>query len=82
MKSISIHSLDEQLEASLRKKSEEWGLSLNKTIKILLADKLGLSSADKKSDFSRFCGVWSNQEKKDFDERVSDLQEIDGRDWQ
>jgi hypothetical protein len=81
MKSISIHSLDEQLEASIRKKSEEWGLSLNKTIKNLLADKLGLSSTDKKSDFSRFCGVWSDQEKKDFDERVLELQDVDSRDW-
>ena len=42
MKSITIHGLDEGLEAMIEEKARQEGLSLNKTVKMLLREALGL----------------------------------------
>jgi len=85
MKSITIHNLDDSLDALIEAKAREEGLSLNKTVKLLLRRALGLGPAgptDRKTDFAEFCGVWSQAEKAEFDKNTKDLRAIDRRDWQ
>ena len=85
MKSVTIHNLDDSVEALIEAKARAEGLSLNKTFKLLLRQALGLGPVDpknRKADFAEFCGVWSKAEKAEFDKNTRDLREVDQRDWQ
>jgi hypothetical protein len=85
MKSITIHGLDEPLEAMIEEKARKEGLSLNKTVKMLLRQALGLEpggNGDRKADFSEFSGVWSKADVREFEEKTRDLRKVDSRDWQ
>lgn len=82
MKSITIHSIDDQLADLIKKKAEAKGASLNKTIKELLTSALGLNRIIKKrKDFSEFSGMWSEKEAEEFDKAVEDFEKIDKEDW-
>lgn len=85
MKSITIHNLDERLSKLIEKKAKESGTSLNKTIKGLLRQALGLSAKnipDKKDEFSDLSGVWDENEFQDFSKNVEDFNKVDAKDWQ
>ncbi len=85
MKSITIHDLDEALEAGIEEKAREEGLSLNKTVKKLLREALGLApggNGDRRADFAEFCGGWSKAEAKEFEKKTRELRKVDLRDWQ
>ena len=84
MKSITIHGLDDQLASRIEEKAAEGGLSLNKTIKSLLRDALGLrvDAADRRSDFEDLSGVWSKKDVQAFGEATRDFQKIDKREWE
>lgn len=81
MKSITVHGLDDPLDRLIREKADREGVSLNKTIKKLLRDSLGLSRQHKKHDFSAFCGIWSKKEYEEFERSVKDFERIDREDW-
>lgn len=85
MKSITIHGLDERLSKKISEKARREGLSLNRTIKNLLEEALGLTSRKKKDhrdDFVDFLGVWSEEDVKTFESAIQDLSSIDPKDWQ
>lgn len=84
MKSITIHNLDDPLNTLIREKAKTEGLSLNNTIKKLLAEALGLEpkkSKGREKDFRDLFGVWSNKERLEFNNRISDLERVDQEDW-
>jgi len=82
MKSITIHGLDDSLDRIIREKAKIEGASLNKTIKKLLRESLGISTEPtKQSDFSEFLGVWSKEEFKKFEKSTKDFEKIDQADW-
>ena len=85
MKSITIHNLDDSLEALIEQKAREEGLSLSKTVKMLLRQALGLApsgNGDKNADFAEFNGVWTKADEAEFMKNTSDLRRVDPRDWQ
>lgn len=85
MKSITIHNLDGPLEAMIEEKARTEGLSLNKTVKLLLREALGLTpggNGGRKADFAEFAGVWSKAERRQFEKKTEDLRRVDSRDWQ
>ena len=85
MKSITINDLDHQLDKLIRKRARKDGKSLNKTIKSLLEESLGISKLqdyDHSEDFMDLFGTWSEGDKKTFDESINDLEKIDEKDWQ
>ena len=85
MKSITIHGLDHQLDKLIRKRAKKHGISLNKTIKNLLEESLGIKKLpdyDHSEDFMDMFGTWSEEDKKKFDKSISDLEKIDEKDWQ
>ena len=85
MKSITIHGIDEQLANLIKSKAESEGLSINKTVKKLLEVSLGVKpQIDKKNldDFKEFCGIWTQSDLNEFEEKTADLRKIDDRDWQ
>lgn len=85
MKSITVHDLDESLEAGIEEKARAEGLSLNKTVKALLRQALGLEerhNGERKADFAEFSGAWSGAEAKEFEKKTKSLHWVDPRDWQ
>jgi plasmid stability protein len=84
MKSITIHNLDESLDTLLRKKARQKGTSLNKTIKSLLEDSLGITPESRqghRDDFLDLYGIWSPNEVAQFEKTQSDFAKIDPEDW-
>ena len=84
MKSITIHGIDDPLAELIKSKAQAEGLSINKTVKKLLEESLGVKPRAKgshRSDFEEFCGVWSKSELAEFEENSNDLRNIDNEDW-
>lgn len=84
MRSITIHNLDDSLEALIEQKAREEGLSLNKTVKMLLCQALGLApggNGDRNADFAEFSGVWATADAAEFARNTRDLHKVDPRDW-
>ena len=81
MKSITVHGLDDTLDRLLREKADQEGTSLNKIIKELLQQSLGLSKQQKRFDFSEFSGIWTKKEFEEFEDSIKDFEKIDSRSW-
>ncbi len=82
MKSITVHQLDEELVSEIEKRANEHSTSLNRTIKQLLRQALGLEKVKKPAvDFSDLCGIWSAVELKEFEEITEDLNLVKAGDW-
>lgn len=84
MKSITIHGLDETLSQMIYEKAERRGVSINKTIKILLSQALGISveaHKNKRTFFQDIFGVWSKADYKEFKKNLGEVEKIDPEDW-
>jgi hypothetical protein len=84
MKSITIHGLDDPLDTLIRQRAKKKEMSLNKTIKELLREALGLESIDPhnhKKDFQDLFGVWTKAEAEEFARCTEDFEKIDQADW-
>ena len=85
MKSITIHGLDEVLDERIRERAKKYGLSLNKTIKLLLAESLGIQESqdeNRRKNFMDLFGIWTQEETKEFNKIVQDMRKIDTQDWE
>ena len=85
MKSITIHGIDDPLAELLKSRAQAEGLSVNKTVKKILEESLGVkprSKGNHRSDFEEFCGIWSKSELDEFQENTKDLRKINREDWQ
>ena len=82
MKTISLHGVDVPLNEKIREKARQMGLSVNKTVKKLLENSLGLSK-NKGEDgrFKELCGVWSEKEAAEFRKNTEKFNRIDPEDW-
>jgi hypothetical protein len=85
MKSMTIHGIDSQLAELIKSKAESEGLSINKTIKKILETALGVKPQpphQNMDEFREFCGVWTDDELKAFEENTSAIRVVDSEDWQ
>jgi len=85
MKSFTIHGVEKPIADLIRDKAESEGLSINKTIKKILEEYLGVKpQPDRKNlrDFKTFCGIWTQDDLAEFENKTSDLRKIDHSDWQ
>ncbi len=84
MTSITIHGLDDPLDSLIREKARHEGISLNKTIKLLLADSLGISQSTKiyQHDFDDLSGIWSTKDLEEFTRNTQEFSITDLRDWE
>ena len=79
MKSITIHGIDNPLAELIKSKAQSQGLSVNKTVKKILEEALGVkpqSTAKNRMDFEEFSGIWSDSELAEFDEKTKDLSSV------
>ncbi len=84
MKSMTIHGIDDPLDKRIREKAKSHGLSLNKTIKKLLNESLGIQPGnenDHKKEFIDLFGIWSESDEKDFNRTLKDFDKVDPEDW-
>jgi hypothetical protein len=84
MKSLTIHGIDDPVIKLIKAKAENDGESMNKTIKKLLEQSLGITSGatqPHRKDFEALCGIWKKGDKKSFDSAVSDFEKIDESEW-
>jgi hypothetical protein len=85
MKSITIHGIDEPLAGLIKSKAHAEGMSINKTIKKVLEEAFGIKPRHKninRSDLEEFCGLWSESDLIEFEQKTQDLRKIDPEDWQ
>jgi len=85
MKSITVHGLDGPLWSMLKAKSESEGISLNKTIKMLLENSLGIKSIknmEKYDEFKEFLGVWTESDLSEFKKNTESFNKTDIEDWE
>lgn len=84
MKTITIHGIDDITMEQLKKKADETGLSINKTVKKLLQEVLGIKPEDissRRTDFEEFCGIWSEKDVSDFNKATEPLNQIVPEEW-
>ncbi len=84
MKSITIHGVDDHLAQALKRLAEENRTSVNRTVKRLLEEVLGMKpreSARYHDDFVQYCGLWSPEELTEFEEATADMAAVDPQDW-
>lgn len=83
MKSITVHGLDDDLDAGIRDRARTEGLSLNKTIKLLVRQALGIGERppDRRGDFQDFLGIWTAAEVEAFDLATQGFDQVDDADW-
>lgn len=84
MTSITIHGLEDPLDSLIREKARQQGTSLNKTIKQLLAQSLGISHdrPNNRDDFADLCGIWSSEDLAEFNHNTQDFSVTDPKDWE
>jgi len=84
MTSITIHGLEDPLNSLIREKARQQGLSLNKTIKQLLAESLGVPTENTKQqrNFDDLCGIWSQADSEEFIRNTKELSMADPKDWE
>lgn len=85
MKSITIHGIDEVLAKMLEHRAKEEKLSMNKTIKKILEEAMGVKSRSRETyrkDFEEFCGLWSDADYAVFEQNGGSLRKIDEEDWE
>lgn len=85
MKSITLHKLETDLADCIEKQAKRDGVSLNKAIKTILRNALGLNKpppVDHHDDFLDLFGSWSTDESDAFDARIQEARQIEPSDWQ
>ncbi len=84
MKSITIHNLDDSLNSLIREKARKTGLSLNKTIQLLLSQALGFKNKEDKGrreEYMDLFGAWSQKDESEFNIKTQRLDSVHKADW-
>jgi hypothetical protein len=82
MASITIHSLETDLDLRLTEEARRAKKSKNQLVKELLSRSLGLRTDDSfADDYREFCGLWNREEYETFLASQLDNSRIDDEDW-
>jgi len=83
VKSMSIHGVDRELARRIREKSAEYGLSVNRTMKKLLGESLGLDNEKSKpsGEFDDLCGALPRRVGEELAALLSEMDMVDPEDW-
>ena len=83
MGTISIHGLSPELENALKEKAKENHQSISSFIKELIEQTLNKKAKIYKNQkhFEKFNNIWTESEYREFNNAVSDLEQINPEDW-
>jgi hypothetical protein len=85
MKSLTLHNLEEPLLALVREKAKAQNMSINQFLRDLIEKTIGYKKNKQAryiDDFRDVCGVWSQEQRAEFENNVKDFDHIDKGDWQ
>lgn len=88
MASLSVHNVDPEMARRIRERAREAGKSLSQTVKELLGAALGEPRStqetfeDRFKRLEEFCGVWTEEEVREFEEAIADCERVEPEDWQ
>lgn len=82
MKSITIHKLEKELYKTLVEAAQKEDTSINKIVKRILRQSLGLDpNPRKKIDLIGIAGKWTEQDYKEFEKATEDFDQIEEAEW-
>jgi hypothetical protein len=86
LKQITIRGIPEEVERVIQKEAQKKGLSINKSLLLLLEKAVGSKKNDKKKkslyhDLDRFFGIWTKEEAETFEKNLDLQREIDEEIW-
>lgn len=89
VKQATIRGIDGTLERRLREEARRRGLSLNRTVLLLLRQATGLAKPTEYperrpkrfTDLDHLAGTWSDAQADEFDKAVEVFEQIDGELW-
>lgn len=89
MKQTTVRGIDNNLARRLREEARRRGLSVNRTILLLLRQATGLaapfepptSEAERFTDLDHLAGTWSEQDADEFDRAVEDFSRVEEDLW-
>lgn len=84
MKSITIHGIDDTLAGLIQRRSAEEKISQNRLIKRILEEAFGMRVSQEyphREDFAEFKGLWTAEERAQFEQVTGDMRQVDEDDW-
>ena len=83
MKSLTIHSMPDELYNKIKQRSEKEHRSLNQILKLILSEALGVNRSEQKrsNEFDDLCGVWGKADLESFEKETADLSKVNKEDW-
>ncbi len=82
MGSLTIHSINPELDVRLTEEAKRNKTSKNQLVKDVLAKSLGMPNGGRYADdYREFCRLWTQGEREAFDAFQSDNERIDEGDW-
>jgi plasmid stability protein len=86
MKQITIRSIPDEVQKTVRKEAARKGVSLNKAIISLLEQAVGTKAPEKKkrilyTDLDHLAGLWSREEAAEFDKNLKIQRKVDAELW-
>ena len=82
MKTMTIRNVPTEVAHALDQERRRRGLSLNRTVLVLLRNALGVSSVAARSNGLRhLAGTWSDEEYYAFEQAVAPFSEVDEALW-
>jgi len=82
MKTMTIRNVPTELSAALEAEKRRRGLSLNRTVLLLMQEALGVSTGRSRSNgLRRLSGSWSEDDFRNFEQAVAPFGEIDEELW-
>jgi len=82
MRQLTLRNIPDTLEKEIRRVARDRGTSINKTVRELLQEALGLGTEpEKRRDLSELTGVWNKEEAQEFTEATRVFEEVDEELW-
>jgi hypothetical protein len=88
MRQITVRGIPEEVEEAARREAREQGVSMNRALVALLRRGAEREKQpgrrgkrNRSSSFDRFCGIWSEEEARAFDQSLADERRIDEELW-
>lgn len=78
---LSVRKVPADLVRALRREQKRLGLSLNETVKVLLARALGIGAAPFDNGLGRHAGTWSEEEFQAFEKATAVFEQVDEELW-
>ena len=82
MKTMTIRNIPAHLASALETEKRRRGMSLNRTVLLLMQEALGITGAGRRSNgLHKLAGTWSEDDFENFESATEPFREIDREIW-